>query len=141
MGELLNLVGLSMGVVLYAMLLAMVLRSPGMSIAHESGDRLPLATAILGLAWNACALPIYELQHIGIRGPVASLSAVGFSALGFLPAVVVHSVLRSGTDGARAAAKRILTPSRIRRATLAAIVHLHSLVNGGPVPAVLYAPR
>ena len=49
MGELLNLVGLSMGVVLYAMLLAMVVRSAGV-IAHQPGDRLPLAAAILGLA-------------------------------------------------------------------------------------------
>ena len=99
MGELLNVVGLSTGVVLYAMLLAMVLRAPRVSLAEQPGDRLPLATAVLGLAWNMCALPIYELQAIGTHGPVRFLSVLGFSALGFLPAVVVHSVLRSGHDG------------------------------------------
>ena len=93
-GELLNLVGLSTGVVLYAMLLAMVVRvgrTPGL----KSGfDPLLLATSVLGLVWNLCALPAYELPKMGIEGPFPYLAAIGFAALGFLPAVVVHSVLR-----------------------------------------------
>ena len=95
MGELLNLVGLSTGVILYTMLLVMVVRARGVLVADGPRDRLPLATAILGLIWNVCALPIYELQNVGIRGPVPYVAMVGFSALGFLPAVVIHSVLRS----------------------------------------------
>ena len=52
--EVLNLVGFVTGTALYAMLLALVLRQPA--------QLLPLATAVLGLAWNlgelaASALP------------------------------------------------------------------------------------
>ena len=71
----------------------------------------PLA-AILGLLWNLCALPVYELPKVGIPGPFPFLVAVGFSALGFLPAVVVHSVLRGERDGVRSGWKRSAsTPS------------------------------
>ena len=55
---------------------------------------LLLLTSVLGLAWNLCALPAYELPKRGIEGPFPYLAAIGFAALGFLPAVVVHSVLR-----------------------------------------------
>src|SRR5579872_6008636 len=95
-GELLNLVGLGTGVVLYAMLLAMVVRAGRTSSGLHTGfDPLLLLTSVLGLAWNLCALPSYELPKLGIVGPFPYLTAVGFGALGFLPAVVVHSVLRS----------------------------------------------
>ena len=94
-GELLNVVGLSTGVALYALLLAMVVRAPRTPPIHRSIDPLPLTTALLGLTWNVCALPMYALPNLGIRGgPLPYVSAIGFSALGFLPAVVVHSVLR-----------------------------------------------
>ena len=53
-GELLNLVGLSTGVVLYAMLLAMVVRA-GRTPGLKSGfDPLLLLTSLLGLGWNFC---------------------------------------------------------------------------------------
>src|SRR5580765_8844261 len=100
MSELLNLIGLSTGVVLYAMLLAMVLRA-GNATGTTRVDPLLLATAVLGLLWNACALPAYELPKIGIEGPFTFLVAAGYSALGFLPAVVVQSVLRDDRDSAR----------------------------------------
>src|SRR5476649_1358474 len=96
MSELLNLVGLSTGVVLYAMLLAMVVRTgrtPGVRF-----DPLLLATALLGLVWNLCALPAYGLPKMGVEGPFTFLIAAGYSALGFLPAVVVQSVLRGERD-------------------------------------------
>ena len=68
-GELLNLVGLSTGVVLYAMLLAMVVRA-GRTPGLRSGfDPLLLLTSVLGLAWNLCALPVYELPKMGFEGP------------------------------------------------------------------------
>jgi signal transduction histidine kinase len=137
MGELLNLVGLSTGVILYAMLLAMVVRAPVVLAAGEPRDRLPLATAILGLAWNVCALPMYELQNVGIGGPVPYLAGVGFSALGFLPAVVIHSVLRSRNGGRRNAMKALLVGTAYAASTLAAILHIHSVWTGGPVPVVL----
>ena len=84
MGELLNLIGLSTGIALYAMLLAMVVR--GRSPTTPRLDPLLLATAVLGLVWNLCALPAYELPKLGIPGPFPLLTVAGFSALGFLPA-------------------------------------------------------
>src|SRR6202163_4904022 len=98
MGELLNLVGLSAGVVLYTVLLAMVVRAGRAGGAHARFDPLLLVTAVLGLVWNLCALPVYELPKVGILSPFLFLAAVGFSALGLLPAVVVHSVLRGERD-------------------------------------------
>src|ERR1700690_2982467 len=99
MSELLNLVALSTGVVLYRMLLAMVVRAGRAHGASRLGPLL-LATAVLGLVWNLCALPAYELPKVGIDGPFTFLIAAGFSALGFLPAVVVQSVLRDERDSA-----------------------------------------
>jgi two-component system LytT family sensor kinase len=137
MGELLNLIGLSTGVVLYAMLLAMVVRASRVSGGQRPEDRLPLATAILGLTWNICAVPIYELQNRGVRGPVPYLAVVGFSALGFLPAAVIHSVLRSAKDGIRRATTIGLTGAAYSASTLAVVLHMRSLLTGGPIPAVL----
>src|SRR5262249_32176802 len=59
-------------------------------------DRLPRLTALLGLAWNLGALLDLGLHNFGGWGSSALLGAAAFTALGFLPAVVVHSVLRSG---------------------------------------------
>jgi hypothetical protein len=67
MSELLALVGLSTGVVMYAVLLAMVLRAgraPGM---RRHGDPLLLVTAVLGLVWNVCAVGLYERPKYAVR--------------------------------------------------------------------------
>lgn len=138
MGELLNLVGLSAGVVLYAMLLAMVVgagRTPG---AQKSArfDRLLLLTGILGLVWNLCALPAYVLPKVGIADPFPFL-AVGFGALGFLPAVVVHSVLRGERDGVRGRLKRSIAVVAYLVAAAAAVLHLHAAWTGSTVPSVV----
>jgi two-component system LytT family sensor kinase len=137
MSELLNLVGLSTGVVLYTMLLAMVVRAGRTTSGPSRIDPLLLVTSILGLVWNLCALPAYELPKVGIAGPFPSLIAVGFSALGFLPAVVVHSVLRGERDGVRGAVKRSIATLAYAVAALAAMLHLASAWQSGPVPSVL----
>src|SRR5262245_14246528 len=101
---LLNLLGYITGLSLYAMLLVMLLRGPraASSIGTEAGadsdktDRLPLLTALLGLAWNLGALLGLGMSNFGGWRSSALLGAAAFTALGFLPAVVVHSVLRSG---------------------------------------------
>src|ERR1700681_1700474 len=108
MRELLNLLGLSNGAAPYAMLLTMVIRATRAPSAHETFDPVLLATALLGLVWNLCALPAYELPKVGIIGPFPWLVAIGFSALGFLPAAVVHSILREGPSGIRGSVKRSL---------------------------------
>jgi two-component system, LytTR family, sensor kinase len=99
---LLNLLGYITGLSLYTMLLVMLLRGP--RAASFKQDRLPLLTALLGLAWNLGALLGFGMSNFSEWQSYASLGALlgallgaaSFTALGFLPAVVVHSVLRSG---------------------------------------------
>ena len=135
LGELLNLVGLSTGVVLYAMLLAMVIRArrrPGPAVF----DPLLLLTSVLGLLWNLCALPGYVLPKFGIPGPFPLVSAIGFGALGLLPAVVVHSVLRRGDKAVSGLRNRAIAAIAYAVSALAAILHLIAAVRGDAVPSV-----
>jgi two-component system LytT family sensor kinase len=136
-GELLNLVGLSAGIVLYAMLLAMVVRAGRTSGVRSPLDPLLLLTSLLGLVWNLCALPAYELPKMGIEGPFPYLSAVGFGALGFLPAVVVHSVLRGERQAVRGVVKRSLATIAYAVSAIAAVLHLYAAWMEAAVPAVL----
>lgn len=135
MSEVLNLVGLGAGVVLYAMLLAMVVRARRTPPAAPF-DPLLLATALLGLLWNLCALPSYELPKIGIVGPFPVFIAVGFSALGFLPAVVVHSVLRGRREGLRGGLRRTLTFIAYAVSGMAAFLQMHAAWQGAEMPSV-----
>jgi len=99
---LVHLVGFIAGVALYAMLAAMTVHD-----RRATADRIPLATALLGLAWNSVALVIYGLHDFGLPTPIPPvwpwIVALAFSALGFLPAVVVHSAVQSAVRGAGAA--------------------------------------
>jgi signal transduction histidine kinase len=107
---LINLLGYLTGSLLYAMLLAMALgrqslaSSVGMrglaGAGSEKADRLPLLTALLGLAWNLGAIAAHVMRSFANVRPFPSLVAAALTALGFLPAVVVHSLLRTG-DGWR----------------------------------------
>jgi two-component system LytT family sensor kinase len=131
----LNLIGLSTGVVLYAMLFAMVVRAHRGS-ARTPFDPLLVATASLGLVWNLCALAMYELPKIGVPGPFTLLAVLGFAALGFLPAVVVHSVLRGERQRMRAATPWVAGMAYAVSAT-AAMLHLYNASRGAQVPSVL----
>ena len=135
MSELLNLIGLSAGVGLYTVLLVMVVRNAPKPIGATPFDPLLLETAVLGLVWNLCALPVYELPKVGIPGPFPFLVAVGFSALGFLPAVVVHSVLRKKRPGGGGATRSMLTALAYCVSAVAAGMHVQSAWTGAPVPS------
>ena len=92
-GELLNLVGLSTGVVLYAMLLAMVVRA-GRTPGLTSGfDPLLLLTSLLGLVWNLCALPPTSCRRWASKDRSRLSRPSGSARSASCPAVVVHSVL------------------------------------------------
>src|SRR5215813_5344853 len=97
---LLNLLGYITGLSLYTMLLVMLLKGPraasAVGAASDKADRLPLGAALLGLAWNLGALLDLGIHNFGGWRSSAFLGAAAFTALGFLPAVVAHSVLRSG---------------------------------------------
>ncbi len=136
-GELLNLVGLSTGVVLYAMLFAMVVRAGGTPGLRSGFDPLLLLTSVLGLVWNLCALPAYELSKMGFEGPFPYLAAVGFAALGFLPAVVVHSVLRDERHRVRGTAKHALAGLAYTVSGVAAALHVQAAVTSALVPSAL----
>src|SRR5882672_8533568 len=95
--SLVNVLGFTTGAILYAMLLWMVVRShpPNPQRIDSSSDRLSLWTGALCLFWNIGAFSAYGLPTLGLVEPSLLLMSFAFSALGFLPAVVVHSVLRS----------------------------------------------
>jgi two-component system LytT family sensor kinase len=136
MGELLNVIGLSAGTVLYAMLLAMVVQ-PARTAGWRGIDPLLLTTAVLGLIWNLSALPAYELAKLGVRGPFPLLIAVGFSALGFLPSVVVHSVLRGQRDHIIGPWRRLLAATAYTVAAAATLLHFRQVALDGPVPSAV----
>ena len=69
---------------------------------------------------------------MGIEGPFPSLAAVGFAALGFLPAVVVHSVLRDEHQTVRGAAKRALAAIAYAVSGLAAAAAHLRRMDGRP---------
>jgi two-component system LytT family sensor kinase len=134
-GELLNVVGLTMGVALYAMLFVMVVRSGSTPAASGHVDRLLLVTAVLGLVWNICALPAYDLLKVGLEGPLPLLSAIGFSALGLLPAVVVHSVLRGERQRVEGPTKQAALVVAYAVSGIAVFLHLHNAWTGAMVPS------
>jgi two-component system LytT family sensor kinase len=135
MSELLNLIGLSTGVALYAMLLVMVVRARRTPSAPRF-DPLLLATAVLGLVWNLSALPAYELPKLGIAGPFPLLTAVGFSALGFLPAVVVQSVLRGERSAAGMWLRRSISVTAYAVSAVAAVLQTYAAWHGDTLPSV-----
>lgn len=89
---LIHTTGFLTGTGLYGLLLWLSLRSHVAS-SEARTDRLPLITALLGLTWNMAALAALAAGHLGQLTPVW-LASVAYSALGFLPAVVIHSVIR-----------------------------------------------
>jgi signal transduction histidine kinase len=123
------------------MLLAMVLRSPGEAFAFKSGtrgqpsDRLPLLTAIFGLAWNVIACAAYGLPGLGIVDSFPLLVAVAFSALGFLPAVVVHSVLRSGGPILKRKSTALLAVAAYTLSGVTSLLQFNAAIRMGAAPS------
>lgn len=128
MNGLLNAAGLTIGLVLYAMLLAMVI---GARRPRTGLDHVALATALLGLAWNLCALGMYEFPAVAPRW----IAVGAFSALGFLPAVVVHSVLR-GRD-ADSGVRRVVRTAAYGASSFAAMLQVEAALAGHKIPSVL----
>jgi two-component system LytT family sensor kinase len=117
------------------MLLAMVIRARRTAGAASSFDPLLLWTSILGLLWNLCSLPAYVLPKFGVEGPFPFLSAIAFGALGLLPAVVVHSVLRGRSDGIGRLLSPIVGIVAYSISVVAAVWHLVAAGRGAVVPS------
>jgi Histidine kinase len=92
---LINLLAFTTGLALYTMLLVM-LRGANRVTETTAPNQLPLTTALLGLVWTLGAFVVFGLELLGQTASHAWVQATAFTALGFLPAVVVHSVLREG---------------------------------------------
>ena len=87
---LVNLLGFTVGIALYALLAAMVARHR--TASEPAGvNILLLMTAFLGLLWNIGELFVFIGRDFGDAGSWPLVSAASYSALGFLPSVVVHS--------------------------------------------------
>ncbi len=114
---LINLLGFTVGVALYALLLVMVARYRS---KNSKFDYLILTTAVLGLLWNTGELFSIFYRDFFQTSLSPALSAVSFSALGFLPSVVVHSAEKSKNKFG------VLTVTAYLLSFFAAIIHFYS---------------
>jgi two-component system LytT family sensor kinase len=128
---LVHLVGFTTGIILYAMLAVMTLRRTAGEGADDTVNRIPLAAAVLGLLWNVGALVIYSLRDFGISEPSPALIALAFAALGFLPAVVVHSATRPVASGAQ----RALVLASYGLSVVAGVMQAIAAAGRGVVPS------
>ena len=90
---------------------------------------------MLGLAWNIESFISNGLRDFGVPPLPRLAQALAFASLGLLPAVVVHSVLRSGLS-------RLTSPAALAQVLIAyalggcaALIQIGSAVQGRTVPA------
>ena len=96
LASLVHLAGFATGAILYAMLGAMTQRRVANVVTDRPpaiADRLPLIAAFLGVVWNVGAMVVFAVRDFGNGVSLHWLAAISYSALGFLPAVVVHAAL------------------------------------------------
>ena len=135
--SLVNVTGFIAGTALYAMLLVMVLRPRGATQEGRIGiDRLLVLTALLGLTWNVEAFVSNGLRDFGVAPLPPFAQAVAFASLGFLPAVVVHSVLRAGLSRLSSPAALIQLVFAYALSGGAAAIQLGSALRGSSVPSI-----
>ena len=127
--SLINLLGFTVGVALYFLLLAMVLRHR----KPKTVDFLLLTTSILGLLWNAGELFEFIRRDFGQIQTLPVLQAVSYSALGFLPSVVVYSAWKNA--GFENNFVRFLTFFAYGLSAFASILHFYSAIAFGTAPS------
>jgi two-component system, LytTR family, sensor kinase len=140
---LVNLAGFFLGAVLYGMLLAMAL-GPGRGAApaagwgarlRSPGSRLVMLTGLFGLLWNVGALTTYGFTPEAPSDALQALLVVAFSALGFLPAVVVHSVLTRGLSGQPSRSARLTVAVAYLLSATAAVMHIRTALEHAVLPS------
>lgn len=142
LNALINLLGFALGAALYALLLMMVLKNNVRLFENENAnkkeskiDGLLLITAILGLIWNVGELIAISASEWGNAKTPLWIIAASFTALGFLPAVVVHSSWQSQEkDKAKITAKWI-TFAAYSLSTIAGIWHFVLSVQQNITPS------
>ncbi len=140
---LVNLAGFFLGAVLYGMLLVMAL-GPGRGAAPAAGwvarlrspaSRLVMLTGLFGLLWNVGALTTYGFTPAAPSDALQALLVVAFSALGFLPAVVVHSVLTRGLEGQPSRGARLTVAVAYLLSATAAVMHIRTAIQHAVLPS------
>jgi signal transduction histidine kinase len=144
---LINLLGYAMGIALYAILLAIVLRHPthvgSAPDSSRTGNQpgpsvngLMLATALLGLLWNVGALATYGMRGVGFANTSPILSAISLTALGFLPAVVVQSVLLNRLGQTNSKISRAISIAAYSLSAVAGALHFYDALVVGTSPSL-----
>lgn len=124
---LVNLVGFTVGIALYALLAAMIVRHG--SRAEGGVNRLLFLTAGLGLLWNIGELVVFVGRDFGNQTGWPFVTAAAYSALGFLPSVVVHSARIGGRRNLS------LTIGAYVLSSIAALLHFWAAFSGAPTPS------
>jgi two-component system LytT family sensor kinase len=140
---LVNLLGFLTGAVLYGMLLVMAFQTlhPSRSrSANVKEQRVPASfllflTALLGLLWNVGSLSAYGLTNLGIFDTSPWLPVLTFSALGFLPAVMVHSVVKTSDSPLGQQSKRWTIVTAYVLSGLAGVMHVSGALTGAGAPS------
>src|ERR1043166_3897637 len=125
---LIHLVGFATGIVLYGMLALMTRRAARQP--ETAGGGIAVLAALLGLLWNAGALIVYGWQDFGLGQVSPWIEAVSYSALGFLPAVVVDSATRSRRPGSWPSP---LALAAYLLSAIATVMHVLSVARAGTV--------
>ena len=125
-------------------LLGTVLRTGAHSVVPggtPAPSRLLILTGLLGLTWNLGSLWIQIVDPSLIAASTRAIFGAAVGALGFLPAVVVHSVLAplpAAPDGPRPDGARGPTPwiaAAYALSAVAALVQGLAAGSGAPLPA------
>jgi hypothetical protein len=144
---LINLLGYALGIALYLILLAIVLRHPTQAGRTSDSSRsvnplslsvngLMLATAILGVLWNVGALATYGMRGFGFANTSPVLSAISLTALGFLPAVVVQSVLLNRLGQTNSKISRAISVAAYALSAVAGALHFYDAFVLGTSPSL-----
>lgn len=132
--SLINLLGFTVGVALYSLLFVMVVRHRQKK-GKFSFDFLLLATAILGLLWNIGELSVFIWKDFGAIRVSPILLAISYSALGFLPSVVVHSAWKNSVN--ENSNVRWLTFLAYGLSVFAGLLHFQSAIFSNVAPSSL----
>src|SRR5690606_4040823 len=125
---LVNLTGFAVGTALYILIAVMVVRHRGSSRLFAGVNRLLLMTSALGLLWNLGELFLFIQRDLAFAEVPPLLTALSYSALGFLPSVVVHSAETDESSHWPKYAAYALSSA-------AAVLHIYSPVTTGTSPS------
>ncbi len=126
--SLVNLLGFAVGLALYSLLLAMVFRHRR---KDSKIDLLLLLTSALGIIWNAGELFSFVWKDFATSSLPSVFEAITYSALGFLPSVVVHAAVGDRKNS------KIITAFAYGLSLFAALLHFYSAFVNAAAPSNL----